>query len=185
MERLAQAAVRDLDAAFSRIVLTHGATVYSTALRVRVQRADAEDLASETFARAYKALSGYSPERILALRLRPWLVTITLNLWRNQIRDASRAPALVPLDSLALPADPARGPEQIVLDRDWNQTLGTLLDRLPEGQRLSVLLRHVVGLPYSEIAQVLDCPTGTVKSQVSRGLATLRNQLRPDKEVAS
>ncbi|MGH3795682.1 MAG: hypothetical protein ACRDSP_12410 [Pseudonocardiaceae bacterium] len=50
--------------------------------------------------RAYRALRGYDRSRVLALRLRSWLLTITLNTWRNSVRDASRRPSLVPIGDL-------------------------------------------------------------------------------------
>lgn len=185
MERLAEEAADDLEVAFPRIVVEYGPAVYTIALRLSVQPADAEDLAAETFARAYRALAGYPPERILALRLRPWLVTIALNLWRNRLRAASRRPPLVPLDDTATPADPAGDPERVAIDGGGSEAIRDLLAVLPEMQRLSILLYHVVGLSYAEIVTVLDCPAGTVKSHVSRGLATLRTQLQPAEEAMS
>lgn len=181
--QLAEQTASDLDAAFGQIVTTHGPAVYTTARRVSLQRADADDLAAETFVRAYKALSGYSPERIRALRMRAWLVTITLNLWRNQLRDTSRRPSLVPLEASATRSDPAGGPEQAALDRCGSSAVEALLADLAEDQRVPIVLRHVVGLSYTEIAEVLGCPAGTAKSHVSRGLATLRAQLHPDEEA--
>lgn len=183
VERLAEEAADDLEAAFPRIVTVLGPAIYTTALRLSAQPADAEDLAAETFARAYRALADYPPERIEVLQLRSWLVTIALNLWRNRIRDASRRPTLVPLDPGADPADVSGDPEQALLDAGGSDNIRALLAVLPEVQRLAILLRHVVGLSYPEIVAVLDCPAGTVKSHVSRGLATLRTQFHPHEEA--
>lgn len=184
VEQLAEHAADDLDAAFGHIVTTLGPAVYTTGLRVGLQPADAEDLAAETFIRAYKALGTYPPERIRALRLRPWLITITLNLWRNQVRDASRRPAAVLLEPSVAPAvDPAADPEQSALDRASAGRISAFLAVLPDAQRVPIVLRHVVGLSYGEISTALGCPVGTVKSQVSRGLAALRAQLHPDEEA--
>ena len=177
MEQLTDQAAKDLDSAFPRIVVFYGPTIFTTALRVSKQSADAEDLAAETFIRAYVALRGYPPKRIRELKLRAWLVTITLNLWRNQLRDVSRVPALVQLDSMSSQADTTTLPEQRALDHaGWGEA-ERLLDNLSEFERIPVVLRHVVGLSYSEIAIVLDCPVGTAKSHVNRGMTTLRKQL--------
>lgn len=167
----------DLDAAFAQLLAVHGAAVYTTALRVSRQPADAEDMAAETFARAYAALRGYPPERTRALRLRPWLITITLNLWRNQVRAASRRPTVVALAHAGERPDPASGPEQEALDVDGRAQLADLLVDLPEPQRVAVVLRHVVGMSHGEISTVLGCPEGTVKSHVFRALTALRTRL--------
>lgn len=164
----------DLGAAFADLLAAYGSAVYTTALRVCPQPADAEDVAAETFARAYAALRGYPPERIRALRLRPWLITIALNLCRNQARAASRRPTVVALGQVGEPPDPATGPEQRALDRDDRARLTGLLIDLPEPQRVAVVLRHVVGLSPAEISAAMSCPEGTAKSHVSRALAALR-----------
>jgi RNA polymerase sigma-70 factor (ECF subfamily) len=184
-ERLAQHAADDLDAAFAQIVTTWGPAVYTTALRVGLQPADAEDLAAETFVRAYQALGGYPSERIRSMRLRPWLITITLNLWRNRLRDASRRPALVALGPDEAPCAASGDPEEAVLAGAGAGRLAALLAALPEAQRVPIVLRHVVGLSYAEIGTALECPVGTVKSHVSRGLAALRAQLHADEEAGS
>jgi RNA polymerase sigma factor (sigma-70 family) len=170
---LAERAALDLDAAFPALLAEHAGAVYSTALRISAQPADAEDLAAETFMRAYTSLRGYEPDRIRALRLRPWLITITLNLWRNQLRDASRRPRSVPLDGTDPPAT-SRTPEQHLAQLAGSEQMSCLLAALSEPQRLAVVLRYVVGLSYAEIAEVLDCPRGTAKSHGARGLTRLR-----------
>lgn len=147
--------------------------VYSVALRITGRPADAEDLASESFLRAYRALRGYDTARIQTLAPRAWLLTITLNTGRNQVRDAARRPQ--PGDA-ALPDRAAAGPS--VQAQAQNTALGdelaALLGRLPQTQRSAVVLRHVVDLPITEVAEIVGCPVGTAKSHVSRGLRRLR-----------
>jgi RNA polymerase sigma-70 factor (ECF subfamily) len=176
-DHLAVRAAADLDGTFPDLLAAHGAAVFTTALRVSRQPADAEDLASETFVRAYRAMQGYSPARIRGLRLRPWLVTITLNLWRNQLRKAGRSPRTVPLGTGDDPAAGDGGPEQAAHDRRGAGWVEACLDTLPDPQRQAVVLRHVVGLPYAEVAEAMACPVGTAKSHASRGLASLRRRL--------
>jgi RNA polymerase sigma factor (sigma-70 family) len=160
----------DADLLFPRLVRAHTADVWTTALRLTGNRSDAEDLTQEVFASAWSALESWPQERIDALRPRAWLVTITLNAWRNGLRTATRRPRTAPLldhDASVLATDRLEEAER----------LGELVARLPEAYRAPVVLRHVVGLTYSEIAAALDCPPGTVKAQVSRGLALLRKEL--------
>ena len=173
-ERLRLGLIIDLDAGFGDVVRTHERIVYSVALRLSPTPADAEDVAAETFLRAYRALRDHDAVRIRALRIRAWLLTILRNTARNAARDAGRRPGPPPEFAQAEPA--VTGPsveqqvEQDLTQREW----AGLLSRLPEAQRTAVVLRHVEGVPTGEIAEILGCPEGTAKSHVSRGLRRLR-----------
>ncbi|HJP77992.1 MAG TPA: RNA polymerase sigma factor [Pseudonocardiaceae bacterium] len=169
----------DLDVGFVELFNVHRQAVFSTALRVSGRWAEAQDLTAETFLRAYRALTDYDTARITALQPRPWLLTITLNLWRNAQRDASRRPATTELDSAPEPTDEHQDVEGSVLRNETARELTDLLATLPEEQRIAVVLRHVVDLPIAEIAEVLGRPEGTVKSHISRGLRRLRELTEP------
>ena len=180
---LITALARDLDGSFEALVLAHQDRLYSIALRLLGDRRDAEEAAQDAFVRAYRALAGYDPERILELRLRPWLATIALNLCRSRLgRRAARAAIARPpvsLDATELGiveprADEAAEPAQTVVRRDARETWAALLLALPPAYRSAVVLRHVDGLTYPEVAIALDRPEGTVKAQVHRGLGLLR-----------
>jgi RNA polymerase sigma-70 factor (ECF subfamily) len=164
----------DLDAGFAVLVQAHQRTVYSVAVSITARAADAEDLVAEAFLRAYRGLRSFDKERIAALKLKPWLLTILLNTWRNSLRDSSRRPREVPLDGVAEPSQPGPGVEQLAELGESRRHLLGLLQALPERQRVAVVLRHVVELPTSEVAAVLGCPDGTAKSHISRGLQRLR-----------
>jgi RNA polymerase sigma factor (sigma-70 family) len=173
-EDLRRALVADLDGGFADVVRRHERVVYSVALRLSCRAVDAEDLAAEAFLRAYRALCGYDAARIHRLRLRPWLLTILRNAARNAARDASRRPAPPPtVEPVEGPSD-APGVDELVQQRQAQRALGAVLAELPEAQRTAVVLRHVVGLPTVEVAEILGCPDGTAKSHVSRGLTRLR-----------
>jgi RNA polymerase sigma-70 factor (ECF subfamily) len=165
----------DLDRAFPAFVAEMQTVVFNGARRWLPARQDAEDVTQEVFVRAYRALQGYSPERIGDLRLRPWLFTITLNMCRNHARTRSRRPAQVALEA-ADGADRSSTDEtalvRVAVD-EWRERLAELSAR----QRDSIVLRHVVGLSYDEIGEVLKRPPGTVKSDVHRGLERLRTIL--------
>jgi RNA polymerase sigma factor (sigma-70 family) len=164
----------DLDAGFVGLFDGYRHVVFSTALRLCGRWADAEDLTAEAFLRAYRALSGYDAERIAALQVRAWLLTILANLWRNSLRSAARHPPPAPLENAPEPPDPREGAEHIAERHETGRELAALLSQLPDEQRLAVVLRHVVDLPIAEIATVLGSPQGTVKSHISRGLGRLR-----------
>ncbi len=183
---LRPALARDLDGAFERLVLEHQDRLYSLALRMLGDPRDAEEIAQDAFVRAYRALATYDAERIRDLQLRAWLATIALNLCRNRFRRSS--PQLVSLDgsvaqAASAPAatlattDPRGSPQDAALRRESASRWAGLVMSLPPLYRAAVVLRHVDGLSYTEIAIVLGRPEGTVKAQVHRGLAMLRTAL--------
>ncbi|WP_243713300.1 RNA polymerase sigma factor [Actinomadura sp. 6K520] len=172
--RVVAALSGDLDAGFAVLYEAYRGAVFSTALRLCGRWAEAEDLSAEAFLRAYRALCGYGPERVAALRPRAWLLTILANVWRNSLRSAARRPQAGPLEEAPDPPDPGEGVADAAARRETGRELAALLARLPHDQRAAVVLRHVTDLPVAEIAAVLGMPEGTVKSHISRGLARLR-----------
>lgn len=186
----------DLDGSFEALVLAHQDRLYSIALRVLGDPRDAEEAAQDAFVRAYRALAGYDTARIRELRLRPWLATIVLNLCRSRLarRPATGRPALsldAPLPGTLEPrADESHGPAAATAARAAAEDWAGLLMTLPPAYRSAVVLRHVDGLTYPELATALDRPEGTVKAQVHRGLGLLRAafeaaQLREREELTA
>ncbi|WP_433285993.1 RNA polymerase sigma factor [Pseudonocardia sp. CA-142604] len=173
-DHLSRDLVADLDAGFAELVRMHGDLVFSVAHNLTRGTADAEDLAADTLLRAYRALRGYSAQRIRDLSVRPWLMTILRNAARNRARDAARRPAPPPMSEPRDASDSAAGPAEQAERAETRRELGSALAELPEVQRTAVVLRHVVGLPTGEVAQVLGCKDGTAKSHISRGLQRLR-----------
>jgi RNA polymerase sigma-70 factor (ECF subfamily) len=174
----------DLDRAFPDLVREHQNAVYSIALRLTGAPADAEDAAQDAFVRAYRALSTYDDERRRALRVRPWLAAITVNVCRNRVRTASRRPAMGRLDATHEPASTGRSVGQVAEDRETAAELATALRRIPEPQRQAVVLHGAGGLTYREISEALGRPEGTVKADVHRGLRALRALLEPTENLA-
>jgi RNA polymerase sigma factor (sigma-70 family) len=179
---LADRLAADLQDGFTELVRIYAVVVRTFLLRLSGSPSEADDLGQETFLRAYGALRGYSPDRRRALRPRPWLMTIAANIWRNHVRTAVRHPvaALPAEDSCLAWPDQGPGPEERAanaLDRD---VLTAALVHLPERYRVAIVLRHVLGMSYAEMAEVQGCPVGTAKAHVSRGLVSLRELLRPD-----
>lgn len=183
---LTAALAADLPGSFERAVLVFQDRLYAFALRLTGSPSDAEEIAQDAFVRAYRALGSYPPERRRSLALRPWLYRITLNVTRNRVR--RRRPALVSLDGVRPePAASAAGRPPAVLERaERARILARRVQALPERYRTAVVLRHVEGLGYGEIAAVLGQPVGTVKANVHRGLGLLRRGLEADegKEAA-
>lgn len=176
---MVKALAEDLDAGFAEFFGAYRGLVFSTALRLTGRWADAEDLTAEAFLRAYRALICYDGERIAALRPRGWLMTILMNMWRNDRRTDSRKPPPALFDEPVETADPREGVQEAAERHETGDELAALLSRLPDNQRAAVVLRHVVDLPVSEIATVMGVPAGTVKSHISRGLRRLRTLSDP------
>jgi RNA polymerase sigma factor (sigma-70 family) len=173
---LGSALATDVDGAFPALFSALAGPVYSVGLRL-CGPGDAEDVAQETFARAYAALHRYPPDRRRTLEVRPWVLTIALNVARNRLRTdsrhaTSREPR--PIDGV----DPAIGPEAAAEQSDLRERLTVALHKLPLPAREAVVLRHVVGCSVAEAAAILERPAGTVKAQVWRGLAALREDLQ-------
>jgi RNA polymerase sigma-70 factor (ECF subfamily) len=169
MDGLCDRLADDLDAAFPDLVRALQDDMYS-GLR-SLAGPEAEDLTQETFIRAYRALSEYEPGRIRELKLRGWIWTIALNLGRNHLRARSRRPFLVDRE-IEIRSD---DPDYIDLSA-WHRRL----QGLPPRTRRAVVLRHVVGLGYEEIAIATGQAVGTVKSDVHRGLEKLRHILEDE-----
>ena len=165
----------DLDRAFPGWMRGMQNGIYSGVRRLVPSAADAEDITQETFIRAYRALSGYSPDRIRQLNLPGWTWTIAVNLCRNAARTRSRRPRTVELDRDVLHRQD--GPERHALTAEENAAWEARLGRLSPAQRTAVVLRHVVGLPYKDIAEATGRAEGTVKTDVHRGLAKLQEAL--------
>ena len=172
MDDLTARLAADLDGAFGDFVREHQSLVFGVALRVVSDRASAEDVAQEAFVKAYRALKRFPADRTLGLQARPWLARIALNAGRTHLRNRHGHADLAEVAD-ALPArddSPLRLSER----RDDQRMWARLLAALPDRYRLAVALRHVDGLSYEELAETLNKPVGTCKSDVHRGVALLR-----------
>jgi RNA polymerase sigma factor (sigma-70 family) len=172
---LNQLLATDLEAGFEPLVRAYGQRLFAFAYAMSGNAADAEEVAQDAFVRAHRALQRYEPERVRELSLSAWLHRIALNVLRNRLR--GRRLRVVPLEGELSVSDSAPGPERQALSRAEVRELARQVSRLPEPHRAAVVLRCVQGLSYAEAASLLGQPEGTVKSNVHRGLATLRRRL--------
>jgi RNA polymerase sigma factor (sigma-70 family) len=155
---------------FERMVREHQHRIFAAGFALTGNRHDAEEVAQDTFLRAYRALATYPPERIRELKQKPWLHRIAVNVVRNRARGARPRPA----ELNGSEPDLSPGPEFHALQRAEMADLACRLAELPPRYREAVVLRHVHELSYEEVAEALDQPVGTVKSNVHRGLKLLR-----------
>ncbi|HEY3195554.1 MAG TPA: sigma-70 family RNA polymerase sigma factor [Candidatus Dormibacteraeota bacterium] len=161
-----------VDRLFERMVHEHQDRVFAAGLALTGNRHDAEEVAQDTFLRAYKALLAYTPQRVRELKQRAWLNRIALNVVRNRVR--GHKPRLVELNGSEPDSGP--GPEAQAMRRANLDQLAVRVAGLPVRYREAVVLRYVQELSYEEAADALGQPVGTVKSNVHRGLKLLRGE---------
>ncbi len=171
----------DLYQHFQKLVLRYQQRLYAFAMRLTGSAQDAEDILQEAFVSAYVSLENYPPQRVLALKLQPWLYRVTLNVYTHHVRGArlqevSLDPSGEEPGQTIEDGDNGR-PELLIEARERFQELAVLVSRLPERYRIAITCYYFEDLTYQEIAELLDQPVGTVKSSVSRGLRLLRRQL--------
>jgi RNA polymerase sigma-70 factor (ECF subfamily) len=167
---------------FERDVLPLLPSLYSAAMRLTRNRADAEDLVQETYLRAYRGFGGFQE----GTNLKAWLYRILTNSYINTYRKKQREPQIVEgpddVDEWYL-YDRLGGrniedsAETTVLDQIPDQAVKDAVESLPERFRLPVLLADVEGFSYKEIAEIMDTPIGTVMSRLHRGRKALEKAL--------
>ncbi len=153
------------------LVERHYGELYRHAFSVLREERAAEDAVQDAFERAFSALGRYSEERLRAMRLRPWMYRITLNVARNRLRQRRE----VPVEEVF--AAGGAGNDE---GREGVMDALAALGELPERQKVAVTLRYLQDLPYAEISGVTGWPEGTVKTLVRRGLERLRGLMIVD-----
>jgi RNA polymerase sigma-70 factor, ECF subfamily len=172
-ETLMQQIARNDTAAFDLLFLRHRRAVFSYALRMVGDGPAAEDLTQECFVRVWRARERYQP----AGAFRTWLFTIARRLALDELKRRGTHPTVLAAD-IAHDEDSAgtieslarvesASPQEIVMARELARELDRALRELPEEFREVAILRDVEGLSYDEIAGVLGCPLGTVKSRLN------------------
>jgi RNA polymerase sigma-70 factor, ECF subfamily len=151
--------------------------LYSYALVLSRNPAEAEDLAQETCLRALPAMEKLRPDS----NVKSWLFTILRNIWLNQLRQRKTVPALVDLDSDEDSAnravDTAKDPLAAYLSDFERDQVRRAIQQLSVEFREIILLREYEELSYEEIATMLQCPVGTVMSRLARARSKLRDLL--------
>jgi RNA polymerase sigma-70 factor (ECF subfamily) len=160
------------------------ASLYSAAMRMTRNRADAEDLLQETYLKAYRAYGSFEQ----GTNLKAWLYRILTNTFINSYRAKRRRPDETDLEELedfylfrhlgGLEAAAAgRSAEDEVLESFTDDEVKEAVESLPENFRIAVLLADVEGFSYKEIADITGVPIGTVMSRLHRGRRALQKAL--------
>jgi RNA polymerase sigma-70 factor (ECF subfamily) len=160
--------------AFEAIALEHVDGLFSLALHLTRNRADAEDLVQETILRAYTRFDRF--ER--GTNFRAWIFTILRNLAINRHKRVKRRGIRIGLESIERGLEADAAPWHASEPHDFEVAdIEAALRRLTEEYRLTFVLYALGGFTYDEIARIMDCPIGTVMSRLFRARRKLRDDL--------
>ena len=169
--------------AFELLVIKYQRKVERLLSRIIRNQDEIEDVAQESFIKAYRALANFRGDSAFYT----WLYRISVNTAKNYlVSQGRRAPTSTGYD-----AEEAEGfedavglrdnatPDAQLMSKQIAEIVNTTIDKLPEELRTAITLREIDGLSYEEIAQIMDCPIGTVRSRIFRAREAVAEQLRP------
>jgi RNA polymerase sigma-70 factor (ECF subfamily) len=169
--------------AFELLVLKYQRKLMRLVLYFVKDHAEAEDVVQETFIKAYRALTKFRGDSAFYT----WLYRIGVNTSKNYLMSQSRrAPTSTETNSQdAEIFDDAGGlresttPESVLASKQLAETVNNAMNALPEELRVAIALREIEGLSYDEIAELMNCPIGTVRSRIFRAREAIANKIRP------
>ena len=163
---------------FREIALQHLSSLYGYAMTLTGNQSDAEDLVQETYLRAIRAYEQLRPDS----NVKGWMFTILRNLRLNQIRRTHSGPRIVEMDERvadsSLVGESPEDPLESYLAKLKQNDVRNAIESLPPRYREVILLREFEDFSYQQIAEVLDCPTGTVMSRLGRAREKLKEVLQ-------
>lgn len=158
--------------AFDALVIKYQHRVVQLVLRYVRNQAEAEDVAQDSFIKAYRALASFRGDSAFYT----WLYRIAINTAKNSLSARSRSPIRFGIDGAKGDSsvemqeymkDDAT-PESLVLTNEVSDIINAAIAELPEDLRVAIIFRELEGLSYEEIAHAMECPVGTVRSRIFR-----------------
>ena len=169
-------------AAYDLLVLKYQQRIVNLVLRFVRNHSDALDVTQEAFIKAYRALPNFRGDSAFYT----WLYRIAVNTAKNHLAVQSRRPRSSDYDvseieqiegSSALKEQAT--PENLLLKDELQATVLKAIEDLPEDLKTAIMLRELEGLSYEEIASVMDCPIGTVRSRIFRAREAIDEKMSP------
>jgi RNA polymerase sigma-70 factor, ECF subfamily len=180
---LVERAQRGEKQAFELLVVKYQRKLVRLLSRFIRDSAEVEDVAQEAFIKAYRALPSFRGDSAFYT----WLYRIGINTAKNHLVSMGRrAPTTTTVDN-----EEAEGlengdqlremntPEAELMTRQIAATVNRTMDELPEELRTAITLREIEGMSYEDIAKIMNCPIGTVRSRIFRARETIAERLRP------
>jgi RNA polymerase sigma-70 factor (ECF subfamily) len=168
--------------AFDLLVIKYQHRIIQLVNRYVKDPSEAQDVAQESFIKAYRALGNFRGDSAFYT----WLYRIAINTAKNYLVSRSRRSSDYQVDiqdAEALENAPQlqgmETPERLLLNQEIIDTIKTAIDKLPEDMRTAIMLREFEGMSYEEIAEAMDCPVGTVRSRIFRAREAIDNKLNP------
>ncbi|HUW97763.1 MAG TPA: RNA polymerase sigma factor RpoE [Acidiferrobacter sp.] len=172
--------------AFDLLVRKYQHKIAKLVARYVYDRTEVEDVTQEVFIKAYRALAGFRGDSAFYT----WLYRIAINTAKNYlVFQGRRLPSTdveigdVELTNAGAVLRETSTPEHNVLTDEIGRTVMRVLEALPEDLRMAITLREIEGLSYEEIAVVMECPVGTVRSRIFRAREAVDKELKPLLEV--
>ena len=167
--------------AFDLLILKYQHKVISIVGRYLGDRNDVQDVSQETFIKAYRALPNFRGESAFYT----WLYRIAINTAKNHLVSKSRRPPNIDIDiddgefqdNSAVLRD-NKSPEASLATKQMEEVIFRAIENLPPELRVAVTLREFEGLSYEEIARMMDCPVGTVRSRIFRAREAIEQKIR-------
>jgi RNA polymerase sigma-70 factor, ECF subfamily len=182
-QQLVERAQRGDKQAFELLVQKYQRKLARLLARFIRDPAEVEDVTQEAFIKAYRALPAFRGDSAFYT----WLYRIGINTAKNYLMAMGRrAPT-----STEVEAEEAEGfeegeqlrdintPESVLLSNEIARTVNSTIEKLPEELRTAIQLREIEGMSYEDIAKVMDCPIGTVRSRIFRAREAIAVELRP------
>ncbi|BBF85061.1 RNA polymerase sigma factor RpoE [Aquitalea magnusonii] len=182
-QQLVERAQRGEKRAFDLLVAKYQRRLARLLSRFIRDGADIEDVTQEAFVKAYRALPSFRGESAFYT----WLYRIGINTAKNFLSSAGRRPVVNSefededgeSFDLASQVPDMNTPETELMNKEIVTTVNSAVQALPEELRTAITLREMDGLSYEEIAQVMNCPIGTVRSRIFRAREAIAAELRP------
>lgn len=178
------------DAAFDLLVRKYQHRIAALIGRYVADWSECQDVAQETFIRAYRAIGNFRGDA----QFYTWLHRIAVNTAKNHLVAMGRRPPGADIDvadaeqfDSGIRLRDSDTPEREMMRRQMEQTVLRAVEGLPEELRVAISLREVDGLSYEEIAQRMGCPVGTVRSRIFRAREAIDQELKPlmDEETSA